>query len=294
MANPPPPFKLNLSTPKFISYDDMQKTLENLNIFKYDKILSNDNERSVCIYSLNGAKYVMKLGNRSMRGNTDKFNLLKKEIDIYNEIGNFRENAIYFPKMIASGLIDSGDSKNHFHYIIIEHIEGKTLLDYLNEKQKIAEFNNSKEILTILLNLTFALNALWSHGIVHGDLSVENVMITPELNVKLIDFEKSAKDISLTSNTIGTSRLNVNNKDTRGYGYFFLIRYLLSILKNRDTFIPFLNDIKTLIQSCDNCKDIYNKCAKYIRTEIEKQSGGSKTRKVRKITQKRRKAKKRN
>jgi len=290
----PPPLKISLAAPKFISYDDMQEQLLDLDIFKYDKIISDDKDRSVCIYSLDGVKYVMKLGNRSTRDDTNKFHLLKKEIGIYKEISNFPEDAVYFPKMIASGIINSGDIKNEFHYIIIEYIEGNTLYDYLNEKNSIIDFNNSNEILTILLNLTLALNALWSHGIVHGDLSVENVMIKPDLNVKLIDFEKSAKHIPLKLNTIGTSRLNVNNKDKEGYGYFFLVRISLSILKNRDTFIPFLHAIKTLIQPCDDCADIYYKCAELIRAELAKKSGGSKTRRVRKITQKRRKAKKRN
>jgi len=287
----PPPLKISLSAPKFISYDEMQEELQNLDIFKYDKILLNDKERSVCIYSLDGVKYVMKLGNRSSRDDTNKFHLLKKEIEIYKEISNFPEDAIYFPKMIAAGIVNSGDIKNEFYYIIMEYIEGKTLYDYLNEKNNIANFNNSSEILTILLNLTLALNALWSHGIVHGDLSVENVMIKSDLNVKLIDFEKSAKYIPLKLNTIGTSRLNVNSKDKEGYGYFFLVRISLSILKNRDNFIPFLHAIKTLIQPCDDCADIYYNCAELIKAELKKQAGGSKTRKVRKITQKRRKTK---
>ena len=290
----PPPLKISLAAPKFISYDDMQKELEDHDIFKYDKIISDDRERSVCIYLLDGIKYVMKLGNRSTRNNTNKFHLLKKEIGIYKEISNFPEDAIYFPKMIASGIVNSGDIKNEFHYIIIEYIEGKTLYDYLNEKNSITDFNNSNEILTILLNLTMALNALWSHGIVHGDLSVENVMIKPDLNVKLIDFEKSAKYIPLKLNTIGTSKLNVNSKDKEGYGFFFLVRISLSVLKNRDAFIPFLRAIKTLIQPCDDCKDIYYKCAELINAEIIKKTGGSKTRKLRKIIRNKRKVATRN
>lgn len=130
----PPSLKISLAAPKFISYDEMQEELQNLDIFKYDTILLDDKERSVCIYSLDGVKYVMKLGNRSSRDDTNKFHLLKKEIKIYKEISNFPEDAIYFPKMIASGIVNSGDIKNEFYYIIMEYIEGKTLYDYLNEK----------------------------------------------------------------------------------------------------------------------------------------------------------------
>ena len=50
------------------------------------------------------------------------------------------------------------------------------------------------------MNLTKALNALYSLGLMHGDLSVENVMIEPDFNVKLIDFEKTSADIKLEAN----------------------------------------------------------------------------------------------
>lgn len=270
------PLKLNLSRPTIISYYDMQEKLIDLGIFNYDKIISDDEERSVCIFSFEGTKFVMKLGNRSDRDDTTKFNLLKKEVLIYNELQNFPEDAKYFPRIINSGQID-----NNFYYIIMEYVEGKTLYDYLNEKYIIADFNNSKEILTILLNLTLALNTLWSHGIVHGDLSVENVMIEPDLNVKLIDFEKSTKNNPLKLNTIGTSRLNINSKSIAGFGYFFLLRISISVLKNKEAFIPLLHAIKSLIEQCDDCADIYYNCAELIRAEI-KLSGGSKARATRK------------
>jgi len=271
------PLKLNLSKQTDISYYDMQERLIELGIFKYDKIISDDEERSVCIFSFNDTIFVMKLGNRSDRDDTTKFSLLKKEAIIYKELQNFPEDAKYFPKIIKSGHVN-----NEFYYIIMEYIKGKTLYDYLNENYRIANFNNSKEILTILLNLTMALNALWSHGIVHGDLSVENVMIEPGLSVKLIDFEKSAKYNPLKLNTVGTSQLDINSKSIEGYGYFFLIRISLSILKNKEEFIPLLHAIKSFIERCDDCTDIYHNCAKIIETEIKKKSGGSKTRATRK------------
>lgn len=265
-AQPIQPFKLSLSSPKVISYYDMQERLLDLGLFKYDKILSDDQERSVCIFAVDSKKYVMKLGNRADRDDTTKFHLLKKEAAIYKELQNFPEDSRFFPKLIRSGEIDA-----EFYYIIIEYVEGKTLYDYLNEKKP--GFNDSKEVLTIMLNLTMALNALWSHGIVHGDLSVENVMIEPNLNVKLIDFEKSAKHSLLKLNTVGTSRLSVNSRENAGFGYFFLLRISLSVLKNRETHIPFLHAIKSVIEACNDCNDVYYNCARIIESELGKISG---------------------
>ena len=264
------PFKLSLSSPKVIPYYDMQEKLLDLGLFKYDKILSDDEDRSVCIFSLGGKKFVMKLGNRDDRDDTTKFHLLKKEAAIYKELQNFPEDSKFFPALIRSGEIDA-----EFYYIIIEYIEGKTLYNYLNEKS--SDFNNSKEVLTILLNLTMALNALWSHGLVHGDLSVENVMIEPNLNVKLIDFEKSAKNSLLKLNTVGTSRLNINSRENAGFGYFFLLRISLSVLKNREAYIPFLHAIKSVIEACNDCNDVYYNCARIIESELDKMSGTSAT-----------------
>ena len=283
--------ELSIKKHSIIGYNEMIKILKDKGILQYDKIIQDPDyedededeilkdPRDVFMFENDGKTYVMKLGNYARRDDTNKFNLLKNEAKIYNELNNFSETDKYFPKIINSGEIKEPGIL--FYYITIEYIKGKTLYEYLNEKSKIINFNNSNEILTILLNLTNALNALWSHGIVHGDLSVENIIIEDDLNVKLIDFEKSSKSKHLQENTVSNSMLNETSKETTGTGYFYLVRISLSVLKNTELYLRLLNGIKSLIIECQYCTDIYYNCAELIKTEL-KLTGGSKTRKTRK------------
>jgi serine/threonine protein kinase len=163
----------------------------------------------------------------------------------------------------------------------MEYIDGKTLIDFLQET------HTSKQILTVFLNLTYALNTLLSRGIIHGDISFENIMVESDLNIKLIDFEKSSNDIKeLRLNTVGSSSSEYRR------GYLALLEYSINRLKDKEIYIPMLENIKLIIKQCskkhnaynyDNpeCRDVYNKCAKEIANNL-KLEGGSKTRKTRK------------
>jgi len=273
---------LRIKTPErkpIISYTKMKEMLIEDGLFDYDEILTDDVARSVCIFKKMGIKFVMKLGNHEPRGDTTKFNLLKNEdkvyLHLYNNLGT--EYLKYFP-----AIIDSGSSGEKFYYIIMEFIEGETLYDYFIEYFNTKSTVRSKtEVLTILLNLTLALEAMYSTGIVHGDLSVENVMIEKEGTVKLIDFEKSSKDIKLSVNTIGSSGLDIIKQESEGLGYFFLVMKLISLIKLRS--LDLIVGIKDIIESSEHsgkCTNVYSECIPLIREALT--SNNSKTRRNKK------------
>jgi serine/threonine protein kinase len=277
---------LRIKTPErkpIIAYEKMKEMLIEDGLFDYDEILINDVARSVCIFKKEGIKFVMKLGNHEPRGDTTKFNLLKNEdkvyLHLYNKLGS--EYQKYFP-----AIIDSGSSGEKFYYIIMEFIEGVTLYDYVIESYNKNALRSKIEVYTILLNLTKALEAMYSTGIVHGDLSVENVMIEKDRSVKLIDFEKSSKDIKLAVNTVGSTRLNINRENAEGIGYFFLVLKLLSLIKPRN--LALIKGIKNIIDDCElsgKCANVYTECIALIRQFLT--ANNSRTRRNKKIGGKR-------
>ena len=257
---------LRIKTPErkpIIAYGKMKEMLIDDGVFDYDEILTDDVARSVCIFKKMGIKFVMKLGNHEPRGDTTKYNLLKNEDKVYLHLSN-RLGADY--KKYFPAIIDSGSSGEKFYYIIMEFIEGVTLYDYITESYN---KKNGAEVYTILLNLTKALEVMYSTGIIHGDLSVENVMIEKDHSVKLIDFEKSSKDIKLSVNTVGSTRLNINRQNAEGLGYFFLVLKLLSATKLRSQSL--IKGIRDVIESCElseKCTNIYSECIPLINEDM--------------------------
>ena len=70
-------------------------------------------------------------------------------------------------------------------YILLEHVEGKELFDFIIENQKISEHQASK----IAAQLIKTVKYLNKYNIWHRDLKPENIMVNPDtLNIKIVDF----------------------------------------------------------------------------------------------------------
>jgi serine/threonine protein kinase len=247
---------LSIKSPVVVSYNDMKASLTDYGIFEPDEILNEDEERGVCLFKKGSVKYVLKMGNREDRDDTTKYALLQKEDEMYKELKKLNKPQ-YFPE-----IYDSGDIDKEFYFILMEFIEGKTLYDYVNEALTSKTSNSDKEVLTILLNLTEALNALWSGGIVHNDLSLENVMVQENLNVKLIDFEKSSKDIDIQFNTIGSMKASI--------GYLYLVTITLKTVKDHTKYADLLEKITSEVKECKDpkCLTVYNNCIDHIKAAM--------------------------
>ncbi len=80
--------------------------------------------------------------------------------------------------------------------IVMEYIEGKTLMHYIREAKDI----NPKLIYKVGLRLTEALQAMHENKIMHGDLQPKNIIINDKEEIRLVDFGLSPKAmLSLTS-----------------------------------------------------------------------------------------------
>ena len=73
---------------------------------------------------------------------------------------------------------------NHTAYIIMEYIDGETLKEKLEREGRIPV----DEALNIMMPVIGALKEVHKEGILHRDISPDNIMISKTGEVKIIDF----------------------------------------------------------------------------------------------------------
>ena len=69
-------------------------------------------------------------------------------------------------------------------YIVMEYLEGITLKQYLRENQRIAP----EDLIELLVPLIESLDEIHSQGMIHRDISPDNIMVLPDGRIKLMDF----------------------------------------------------------------------------------------------------------
>lgn len=90
---------------------------------------------------------------------------------------------------IANGVVQIYDSihENGTAYIIMEYLEGRTLREYLEENDKLSV----EEAKNIILPIMSALSEIHELGIIHRDIAPDNIFLTNDGKVKLLDFGAS-------------------------------------------------------------------------------------------------------
>ncbi len=79
-------------------------------------------------------------------------------------------------------------SENDTAYIVMEHLSGKTLKDYIKKKHRLSY----SDALGLLLPVLRSLALIHDAGLVHRDVSPDNIILT-ENGAKLIDFGAAVK-----------------------------------------------------------------------------------------------------
>jgi eukaryotic-like serine/threonine-protein kinase len=116
--------------------------------------------------------------------------------------------ALNHPAIVA--VYDTGEAANahghHIPYIVMEYVDGQTLRDLLRDGRKILP----ERALSIVADVLGALDYSHRQGIIHRDIKPANVMLTPEGQVKVMDFgiARAIADASVTQTAavIGTAQ----------------------------------------------------------------------------------------
>ena len=127
------------------------------------------------IHKKNEEKFAIKISK-----GTTSWNLLQNEADILKQV-----SSEYLPKFY-SFIKDESSSKA---YLVMEYVEGKSLDCYIQENGTMSEL----EANNLILMLIKAVAELHAKGIAHRDIKPQNILITQDKQLKLIDFNISKK-----------------------------------------------------------------------------------------------------
>ncbi|NBK23138.1 MAG: hypothetical protein EOM68_14045, partial [Spirochaetia bacterium] len=84
--------------------------------------------------------------------------------------------------------------ENGTAYMVMTYLEGRTLLKYLDEKGGRISFGEAMETLSPVMD---ALDEVHAAGLIHRDISPDNIFITHNGQVKLLDFGASKSALNL-------------------------------------------------------------------------------------------------
>lgn len=101
--------------------------------------------------------------------------------------------ALSHPNIVS--VYDVGSSEAGEPYLIMEYVEGRTLKDVINKLGPLSLDRSLDYIHQILAGLNHA----HSYGVIHRDIKPQNIMITPNGQVKIMDFGLA---MNLTDSTI--------------------------------------------------------------------------------------------
>ncbi|GAQ79608.1 hypothetical protein KFL_000340110 [Klebsormidium nitens] len=84
-------------------------------------------------------------------------------------------------------LLEVGEASSRIH-VIMEHASGGTLLDHVRKKKRLPEPEARDCLRQILVGLTYC----HAQGVIHRDIKLENLLLTADRQMKIIDFGLSA------------------------------------------------------------------------------------------------------
>ncbi|MFI3326902.1 MAG: PASTA domain-containing protein, partial [Clostridia bacterium] len=111
----------------------------------------------------------------------EQFNVgLEKFVGEANKLVEFRD---------TEGVVRIQESFFEFGtaYIVMEYLDGETLSKYLSENP----MNSSEKTISMMMPIIQSLKQIHAKGILHRDISPDNIIITKEGKAKLIDFGAS-------------------------------------------------------------------------------------------------------
>ncbi|KAI9292468.1 Pkinase-domain-containing protein [Neoconidiobolus thromboides FSU 785] len=179
------PFKFgvqNLNLDKaFISRSQTKKPRKNIGPYQISKTLGSGSMGKVklAIHNETGEKYAVKIIPRKAPIHKGAPKDESRDIRIHREIALMV--LVNHPYIVS--LKEAMIMPQHY-YLFFEYVSGGQILDYIISHGKLKE-KNARRFARQMLS---AIDYCHRHSVVHRDLKIENILITEDGNIKIIDF----------------------------------------------------------------------------------------------------------
>ena len=134
--------------------------------------------------------------------------ILKAELNNDEDfVARFKREATSIARLSHPNIVNVHDvgEEEHINFIVMEYIDGKTLKEIIKENGKLS----SVKTVNIVYQVARALESAHKSNIIHRDIKPDNIMITEDNMVKVMDFGIAKVDdlrTSTNSNVMGTVR----------------------------------------------------------------------------------------
>lgn len=242
-----------------IDVDDLIDELIENNIIEDYNLVYDAFHETITYTNSSSKKYFVKVGKT-----VEKKKIVDNENIIYDLIDTFSdEEKKYFIQRTAHGTSDK------YAYCILQYIDGMNLYDYIAnlESGTTVNYPSPKELYTLLLQITKALDILLKHGFIHGDFKMQNIYITDSTHskpasIKLFDFELTSK---VNANTYTEIKQNMyHTRDNPTHGYLYICKTIDYYGKG-----GIYKDISKLVSSRDFDAKIYKDCIEIIQKHLD-------------------------
>lgn len=134
-----------------------------------------------------------------------------------NFVRKFREEAQAAARLAHPNIVNVYDvgEENGIHYIVMELVEGITLKNYIERKGKLT----IREATSIAIQVSMGLEVAHNNEIVHRDIKPQNIMISKDGKVKVMDFgiARAASSETIASNAMGSVHYTSPEQARGGY-----------------------------------------------------------------------------
>jgi len=110
-----------------------------------------------------------------------------REISILNHLSNQRAGH-HISRILDVVWEPSTEESTGRLFLILEYIEGRTLKEFLDDSQNKLTNLTAAKLHKLVHSLVQAVDAVHEAGVLHRDIKPANLIVTPDLQVKLIDF----------------------------------------------------------------------------------------------------------
>ena len=106
-------------------------------------------------------------------------------------------------------------SEEGLHYIVMEYVEGITLKTYIEKKGQLS----FKEAVSIAIQVARGIEAAHNKQIIHRDIKPQNIMISTEGKVKVMDFgiARAASSNTVSSDVMGSVHYSSPEQARNGF-----------------------------------------------------------------------------